>query len=109
MCVVSVLHCLGHHLPDVAALLPCECNAGVAVEASHAVVCEKAAKLTKVRHETLAKPLRLVVHACTCRSVAKSHYQDMGGVEGMLTSQGRGEIVVVLPRLGSIVRQLFPW
>ena len=68
MFVVSVWHRLGHHVPADVAPPPCNCSAGVATEADHAMVCEKVAKMTQMRHDSLANALRLVVSACSCRS-----------------------------------------
>ena len=47
MFVVFVWQRLGHHdSVDV----PPQCSAGVAAEADHAMVCEKVAKMTQMRH-----------------------------------------------------------
>ena len=40
---------------------PCKCSAGVATDADHAMVCEKVAKMTQMRHDNVVKALRLVV------------------------------------------------
>ena len=54
MFVVSVWHRLGHQVPADVAPPPCKCRAGVAAEADHAMVCEKVAKMTRMRHDNLA-------------------------------------------------------
>ena len=83
MFVVSVWHRLGHHVPADVAPPPCKCRAGVAAEAYHAMVCEKVAKMTQMRHDTLANALRLVVSACSCQSAAEPRYRALAGKKGM--------------------------
>ena len=78
---------------------PCKCSARVAAEADHAMVCDKVAKMTQMRHDNLANALRLVVSACSCQSAVEPRYQDLAVKKGMAECQGRGDIVVVLPRL----------
>ena len=101
MFVVSVWHRLGHHVPAEVAPPPCKCRAGVAAEADHAMVCEKVAKMTQMRHDYLANAWRLVASACSCQSAAEPRYQALAGKKGMVESQRRGDIVAVLrlPRL----------
>ena len=99
MFVVSVWHCLGHHVPTDVAPPPCKCSAGVAAEADHAMVCEKVAKMTQMRHNNLANALRLVVSACSCHSAAEPRSRALAGKKGMVECQRRGDIVAILPRL----------
>ena len=99
MFVVSVWQRLGHHVPGSVAPLPCKCRASVAAEADHAMVCEKVAKVTQMRHGNLANALRLVVSACSCQSAAEPRGQAQAGKKGMFECQRRGDIVAVLPRL----------
>ena len=99
MFVVSGWHRLGHHVPADVAPPPCKCSAGVAAEADHAMVCEKVAKMTQMRHDNLANDLRLVVSACSCQSAAEPHYRALAGKKDMAECQRRGDIVVVLPWL----------
>ena len=56
MVVASVWHRLGHHVPADVAPPPCKCRAGVAAEADHAMVCEKVAKMTQMRHDNRQTP-----------------------------------------------------
>ena len=54
MFVVSVWHRPGHHVLADEAPPPCKsckCSAGVAAEADHAMVCEKVANMTQMRHD----------------------------------------------------------
>ena len=51
MFVVSVWHRLGLHISADVPPPPCKCSAGVTAEAEHAMVCEKVAKMTHMRHE----------------------------------------------------------
>ena len=76
----------------------CKCSAGVAAEADHAMVCEKVARMTHVRHDNLANALRLVVSACRCQS-AEPRYRALAGKKGIVECQRRGDIVAVLLRL----------
>ena len=76
----------------------CKCSAGVAAEASHAMVCETVAKMTQMRHDNLAYALRLVVPACSCHSAAEPRYRALAGKKGMVECQRRCAIVAVLPR-----------
>ena len=99
MFVVSAWHRLGHHVPADVALLPCKCRAGIAAKADHAMVCEKVAKMTQMRHDNLANALRLVVSACSYQSEAEPRYRTLAGKKGMVEFQRRGDIVAVLPRL----------
>ena len=99
MFVVSVWHRPGHQVPADVAPPPCKCRAGVAAEADHAMVCEKVAKMTQMRHDNLANALRLVVPACSCQSAAEPCYRALAGKKGMVEYQRRGDIVAVLPRL----------
>ena len=78
---------------------PCKCRAGVAAEADHAMVCEKVAKMTQMRHDNLANALRLVVSACSCQSATEPRHRALAGKKGMVECQRRGDIVAVLPRL----------
>ena len=77
---------------------------GVAAEADHAMVCEKVAKVTQMRHDDLANALRLVVSACRCQSAAEPRYRTLAGKKGMekgmVKCQRQGDTVAVLPRLG---------
>ena len=52
-----------------------------AAEADHAMVCEKVAKMTQMRHDNLANALRLVASACSCQWAAAS-LQGPGRQEG---------------------------
>ena len=99
MFVVSVWHLLGHHVPADVAPPPCKYRAGDAAEADHAMVCEKVAKMTQMRHDNLATALRLVVSACSCQSAAEPRNRALAGKKGMVECQRRGDIVAVLPRL----------
>ena len=90
MFVVSVWHRLGHPVPADVAPLPCKCRAGVAAEADHAMVCEKAAKMTQMRHDNRANALRLVVSTCSCQSTAKPRYRALAGKKGIVECQRRG-------------------
>ena len=99
MLVVSVWHRLGHHVPADVAHPLCKCRAGVAAEADHAMVCEKVAKMTQMRHDNLANALRLVFCACSFQSAAEPRYRALVGNKGMVECQHRGNIVAVLPRL----------
>ena len=99
MFVVSVWHRPGHHVCADVPPPPCKCSAGFAAEADHAMVSEKVAKMTQMRHDTLANDLRLVVSACSCQSAAEPRYQASAGKKGMVERQHRGDIVAVLPRL----------
>ena len=99
MFVVSVWHRLGHHIPADVAPLPRKCRAGIAAEADHAMVCEKVAKMTQMRHDNLANALRLVFSACSCQSAAEPRYRALADKKGMVECQRQGDIVAVLPRL----------
>ena len=77
MFVVSVWHRLGHHVPADVAPPPCNCRAGIAAEADHAMVREKVAKMTQMRHDNLENALRLVVSACSCQSAAEPRYRAL--------------------------------
>ena len=99
MFVVSVWHRLGDHVPADVAPPPCKCRAGVAAEADHAMVCEKVAKMTEMRHDNLANALRLVVSACSCQSAAEPRYRALTGKKGMVECQRQGDIVAALLRL----------
>ena len=83
MFVVSVWHRLGHHVPADVVPPPYTCS-GVAAKADHAMVCEKVAKMTKMRHENLANALGLVVSACSCQSAAERRYRALAGRKGMV-------------------------
>ena len=99
MFVVSVWVRLGHHVPaDVAPPL-CKCSTGVAAESDRAMVCEKVAKMTQMRHDNLANALHLIVSACNCQSAAEPHYWALAGKKGMIECQRSGDIAAVLPRL----------
>ena len=63
------------------------------------MACEKVAKMTQMRHDNLAKALRLVVSACSCQSAAEPCYQALAGKKGMVECQRRNDTVAVLPRL----------
>ena len=97
--VVSVWHRLGHHVPADVAPPPCKCSAGITAEEDHAMVCEKVAKMTQMRHDNLSNALRLVVFACTRQSAAEPRYRAVAGKKGMNECQRRGDIVAMLPRL----------
>ena len=99
MFIVSVWHRLGHHVPADLAPPPCKCRAGVAAEADHAMIYEKVAKMTQMRHDNLASlnALRLVVSACSCQSAAEPRYRVLAGKKGMVKCQRRGDIAAVLP------------
>ena len=87
--VVSVWQRLGHHFPADVAPPPCKCRAGVAAEADHAMVCEKVAKMTQMRHDNLDNALRLVVSACSCHSAAEPRYRALAGKKGMANASAR--------------------
>ena len=97
--VVLVSPRLGHHVPADVAPPPCKCSTGVAAEVDHAVVCEKVAEMTQMRHDNLAHALGMVVSACSCQSAAEPRYRALAGKKGMVKCQRRGDIVAVLPRL----------
>ena len=63
------------------------------------MVCEKVAKMTKMRHDNLANALRLVVPACSCNSAAEPRDRALAGKKGMEECQRRGDNVAVPPRL----------
>ena len=77
MFVVSVWHRLGHHVTADVAPPPCKCRASVAATADHAMVCEKVAKMTQMRHDKLENALRLVVSACRCQSTAAANRRSL--------------------------------
>ena len=89
MFVVSVWHCLGHHVPADVAPPPCKRIAGVAAEADHAMVCEKVAKTIQMRHDTLANALRLVLSPYSRQSAAEPDYRALAGKKGMVKRPGR--------------------
>ena len=96
--LVSMWHRLGHHVPTGVAPAPCNCSAGAAAEADHAMVCEKVAKMTQMRHDNLANASRLVLSACSCQSAAELRYRALACKKGIVECQRRGDIVAVLPR-----------
>ena len=55
------------------------------LQALHAVVCDKVAKMTQMRHDNLANALRLVVSACSCHCqlAAEPRYRALAGRKGM--------------------------
>ena len=71
----------------------CKCSIRRAAEADHAMVCEKVAKTTQMRHDNLANALRLVASACSCQSAAEPRYRALAGKKGMVECQRRGDIV----------------
>ena len=75
MFVVSVWHRLGRHGPADVPPPPYKCRADIAAEADHAMVCEKVAKMTQMRHDNLANALRLVVAAYSYQSAAEPRYR----------------------------------
>ena len=99
MFVASVWHRLGHHVPPDVALPPRRCSAGVAAKVDHAMVRDKVAKMTQMRHNNLANALRLVFSACSCQSAAEPPDRALAGKKGMVDCQRQGDIVAVLPRL----------
>ena len=99
MSVVSLWHRRGPMFPPTWPPPPCKCRAGVAAEADHAMVCEKVAKMTPMRHDNLANALRLVFSACSCHSAVEPRHGVMAGKKGMVKFQRRGDIVAVLPLL----------
>ena len=99
MFVVSVWHRMGHHVPADVPPPPYKFREHIAAEADHAVVCEKVAKMTQMRHDNLANALRLVVSAYSYQSAAEPCYRALAGKKGMVECQRRGDIVAVLPRL----------
>ena len=106
MFVVAVWHRLGHRVPDHVAPPPCKCSAGVAAFPDHAMVCQKVAKSTQMRHDNLALALRLVASCTGCQSAAEPRYRALAGKQGMVKCQRRGDIVVVLPRLEMVAVDL---
>ena len=60
------------------------------LQALHAVVCDKVAKMTQMRHDNLANDLRLIVSACSCQSAAEPHYRALAGKKDMVECQRRG-------------------
>ena len=99
MFVVTVWRRLGHHVPADVAPPSCKGSAGVAAEAGHAMVHEKVAKMTQMRHDCPANALCLVVSTCSCESAAEPRYRALASKKGMVERQRRADIVAVLPRL----------
>ena len=77
---------------------PCKGSAGDAAEADHAMVCNKGARMSQMRHDNLANALRLVISACSCQLPAEPRYSALSGKKGMGDCQCWGDIVAVLPR-----------
>ena len=101
--VVSVWHHLVHLCLADAAPPACRCSVGVAAKADHAMVCEKVAKMSQMRHAILANALHLVVSACGCQSAAEPRYRTLAGKKRMVECQRRGDIVAVLrPKLAAV-------
>lgn len=100
MFVMGVWHRLGYRVPHSIAPPPCKCSAGVAAEPDHAMVCKQVAKLTQMRHDNLARALRLVTSAASLQSAMEPRYRALAGKgAGAVEKNRRGDIVVILPRL----------
>ena len=67
--------------------LPCKMQSRRAAEADHAMVYEKVAKMTQMRHDNLENALRMVVSACSCQSAAEPRYRALAGKKGMVECQ----------------------
>ena len=97
--VVAVWHRLGFRVPADVPPPPCKCSVGVAASPDHAMVCKKVAKMTQMRHDTLAEALRLVISHASLQSALEPRYRAIAGGQGVVENNRRGDIVAVLPRL----------
>ena len=97
--IVAVWHRLGVHVPSDVPAPPCACDAGVAAEPDHAMVCKKVAKMTQLRHDIFVDALRLVISSASLQSAKEPRYRALAGRPRDVERNRRGDIVVVLPRL----------
>ena len=98
MFVLAVWHRLRFRVPTDVPPPPCKCSAGVAAEPDHAMVCKKVAKETQMRHDNLARALRLVASYAGLQSALEPLYRALARGAGVELNR-RGDVVVVMPRL----------